>query len=312
MERVCKVCGSKNNVKINTYKHYWNRCNDCESIERETKSDYFFEKLIPLSLAPKLPGYFCALLSGKYYDKEKLFVSYNHYGETSAIKDAKGTIWEGETSIIRSRLTKFGIDINGKNILDISGGPGFVANDLNKSANYVLLTEYSSIAVEGMKKNHTVDIKKYDYNTDQIGDITSEKFDLIMIRFSINFCLNVDQFLKDLYKILKPSGVIYIEHVEPNKGCMLRWQFDDYTYNIVFGIKILNNIAKNASLSLLHQEILMTEEYNKPYWVSYPTWKVKLFYFFIRRIRDYYKLIFPNNLPNDLRQNSWVSIYKKA
>jgi ubiquinone/menaquinone biosynthesis C-methylase UbiE len=305
----CKVCGSTSLEKVNTYKHFWYACTSCNSIEREKKTHYTFESLFPKSATKKLPGYFTYLLPAKYFDESKLGTSYNYYADMGSSAEGSGTKWNGETKIVSERLNKLGIDLKGKNVLDVSGGPGFVANNLRSETSYMLLTEFSQVAVEGMREFLAVDIEKYDYNSDSLDKITDKKFDIILVRFSINFCNNLEKFAKEAKNLLNPGGLIYVEHVEPNRGCLLRWQFDEYTYTLLHGIKIFAETFNKHGLNTIKQEVLFEEEYNKPYW-NYQGFKIRVFYFFVRRIRDAYKIKMSNKVKGDLIQRSWVSIFK--
>lgn len=305
---ICKVCGSDRIKKINTYKHYWHVCEQCNSMEREKKKNFLFEKIFPFILSKKLPGYFSDLFPSAF-DESKQGTSYNYYADMGNTKEGLGTKWQGEAQLVLNTLNKFGVNIKDKSVLDISGGPGFVANNFSNIAQYILLTEFSQIAVDGMRKFLSIDVEKYDYNSDSLDSITNKKFDVILVRFSINFCNNLEKFVKEAKKLLNNEGIIYVEYVEPNKGSILRWQFDNYTYNILYGIKIFESVFNKNGFETIKHEVLFEEDYNKPYW-NYSSFKVKIFYFFIRRIRDTYKMAMGNKVKGSLSQRSWVSIFK--
>lgn len=305
----CKVCNSGDLVKLNTYKHYWYKCNSCNCVERSKKNKYFFDGILPGFVKKRLPTYFNYLLSDEYFDPAKITLNYDYYAKLGDLNVVSKSKWNGEANIVHNRIMSYNIDIKGKDLLDISGGPGFVAESFKEFANYVLLTEYSAKAVEGMQRFLSVDVKKYDYNSDDITAVTSRKFDIIFIRFSINFCFDLNKFCADIKKIIKPGGVVYIEHVEPNKGCILRWQFDGYTYNILYDVGEFAKIFERNGFLKERQEVLFTESYNKPYWI-YPNAKVKLFYAFVRVVRDFYRLRIGNRINSNLEQVSWVSIFR--
>ncbi len=305
----CKICKSSSLTKLNTYKHYWHSCDNCGSIERIKKEKYFLEKFFPLSLAKKLPGYFTYILPSKYFEESKLGTSYNYYADMGSSNEGTGTKWDGETEVVVNRLKSLGVDIKDKSVLDVSGGPGFVANNLRTTTKYMLLTEFSDTAVEGMKKFLSIDVKKYDYNSDALDKVTDKKFDIILVRFSINFCNDLEKFAREAKNLLNPGGLIYVEHVEPNKGVILRWQFDEYTYTLLHAIKIFADTFTKAGFETTKQEVLFEEAYNKPYW-NYSSFKIKVFYFFIRRIRDTYRMFLKGNINSNLNQQSWVSIFK--
>ena len=121
----CSVCGSKNCVKINTYKHYVFACKECNSVTNEKKNRYALEFFIPKSLARKiLPSkaylrLFPALTEFKGAD----FYSDDAFSNTTLLP------WrQSELQQFDDLLAKASIKCKPKmKWLDISGGPGFLA-----------------------------------------------------------------------------------------------------------------------------------------------------------------------------------------
>ena len=165
----CIICESVSLQKINSYKHFWISCNDCGNIKRERKDKYLVPRFLPKFIA-KI--FFPEKALNKIYPMDEVIKNekrfYDHYKEDSQL-DVDSTKWAGESETIKNNLKKLDISVKNKNILDISGGPGFVALDLEHSANKVFVTEYSEIGVNGMKDNLGVNAIKFDYQNSLSG-----------------------------------------------------------------------------------------------------------------------------------------------
>jgi|TARA_B100002003_G_C14029269_1_gene496191 ubiquinone/menaquinone biosynthesis C-methylase UbiE len=219
---------------INSYKHHWLSCNDCGNIFRKRKKRYIVPCILHRSIASiVLPK----RALNKLYPMEDVINNeerfYDHYSEDSKLK-IETTKWEGETHTNIATLKRYGINLEGKNILDISGGPGFVALELEEIAKKVVVTEYSEVSVNAMKKNLGVNAVKFDYQNDIISNIFKDKFDIVFINFSINFCIDLKSFINDLTNILSKNSIVYVSFVPPTLGCCIRWQHDEYTYNVLY------------------------------------------------------------------------------
>ncbi|MBI68477.1 MAG: hypothetical protein CMJ38_00340 [Phycisphaerae bacterium] len=252
----CIICESVSLQKINSYKHFWISCNDCGNIKRERKDKYLVPRFLPKFIA-KI--FFPEKALNKIYPMDEVIKNekrfYDHYKEDSQL-DVDSTKWAGESETIKNNLKKLDISVKNKNILDISGGPGFVALDLEHSANKVFVTEYSEIGVNGMKDNLGVNAIKFDYQNDKISQILNEeKFDIVLINFSINFCLDLKSFILDLKKILIKKSIVYISFVPPTLGCCLRWQHDEYVYNILYHPETMGRILSEAGFRPLKKII---------------------------------------------------------
>lgn len=158
---------------------------------------------------------------------------YDYYAEVSKtpVENTKYAFWPAR---FESIFKRYNIDISCKSILDISGGPGYLTKYLSGKCKRVVVTEFSEDSVKGMSKNLAIDAVKYDYNTDRLDEIFKEQFDIVLIEYSINFCGDLQDFASRLYRIVSDKGFIYVTFVPPTLGCCLRWQHDQYTYNILY------------------------------------------------------------------------------
>jgi 2-polyprenyl-3-methyl-5-hydroxy-6-metoxy-1,4-benzoquinol methylase len=188
---------------------------------------------------------------------------YTYY--VDIIKNQNFEKWEEEYIHLESFISSNNIDITGKNILDISGGPGLKAKYLSKKARYVAVTEFAYAAANAIKSHLGIDAVKYDYNTDSLSDCVDRKFDIILIAYSINFCNNLDKLAKECYSIMNEGGKIYISFVPPTLGCCLRWQHDEYTYNNLYVPESLSAIFCRNGFTEILRDTEGNYMYNKGY-----------------------------------------------
>jgi len=258
---VCVVCGGSSISLINSYKHNWLSCNDCGNILRNRKKKYFVPRIINRGIANIfLPN----KALNKLYPMQDVIEEerrlYDHYDEDSKLQ-VEETKWFGEANNNKKTLEHYGIGLNGKKILDISGGPGFVALELAKYAEKVIVTEFSKTAVDGMKRNLGVNAVKFDYQNDKLCDVLDDKFDIIFINFSINFCINLKSFIHDLRKILRKDSIVYVSFVPPTLGCCLRWQHDEYTYNVLYHPETMGRVFSEEGFTPIAKGVYRTYGY---------------------------------------------------
>ncbi len=149
----CTVCGGSSMSLINSYKHKWLSCNDCGNIFRKRKERYFVPRILHRGIANRiLPSGAMNMLYPMQEVIEEEAHAYDYYDEASKLA-VEGTKWFDQINNIKKTLEHYGIDLKGKRILDISGGPGFVAVELAKTAEKVVVTEFSKTAVDGMKRH---------------------------------------------------------------------------------------------------------------------------------------------------------------
>lgn len=179
----CKFCEGFTLTVINTYKHRWFSCNDCGNIFRQKKAKYLLE-FIPENVFKVIPSRKARrFLSSTLKRKSDCAIFYDYYLDETQGQSvtSKGTKWEGQADKLVLEMKKLGINLTGKNILDISGGPGFLAQELSPLCKKVFVTEYSEIAVDRISKHLGISAIKYDFNNDDIGSLIHEKFDVVLI-----------------------------------------------------------------------------------------------------------------------------------
>lgn len=251
--RSCSYCSSTEFSVINTYKHHWLSCNDCGNMVRERKSAYLLERL-PKFLRKKLPVAFQKALFREQNVIQDEANYYSYYGDTSANGSAAGTKWRDEFETLVSQLARHNVELSDKDVLDISGGPGFVVKQLHGVARRAVVTEFSQAAVDGMVKHLGIEGAKYDFNSDRLNEVVVGKFDVVLVRYAFNFCMNPNEFASSLRHLLRDNAVVHVSFVLPSLGCCLRWQHDEYTYNVLYNPETIIRAFSEEGYSLIARE----------------------------------------------------------
>ncbi|HEX6222781.1 MAG TPA: hypothetical protein VFZ52_00125, partial [Chryseolinea sp.] len=166
----CPSCKNNKFYVVDTYKHLWLTCKDCGTVVRERKEKYAYDTPLHRFFINNfiLGRPFRANLLPQPAVRQDERHFYDYYNDV-ARKGEKGTKWETANNRIVTNLEKFGIDVKDKKILDISGGPGFLTKRLKPLASRVVVTEFSTDAVNGMNKALDIEGVKYDYNSDRLS-----------------------------------------------------------------------------------------------------------------------------------------------
>ena len=145
------------------------------------------------------------------------------------------TEWRrSEVEQVVDQLSLVEFDPQGKRILDISGGPGMIGNELSSKEAIFVVTEYAESQVAAMNKNLNVAAVTFDYLNDAISIVVTGSFDLIMVRSSIIFCPNLDEFVSNLSDLLNPGGIVLIESIIPTLGEVFWWQQLEYKFPLIY------------------------------------------------------------------------------
>ena len=245
----CAYCSSINFTRLNTYKHQTVVCNDCNNVSHFKKDKYFLEYIIPRSIAKKILPHKAFL---RLFSARDEFIAAEFY-DTDAFDAMDKTGWrKSETQQVLDQLGLIGFVPDQKRILDVSGGPGNVGHELSLNGGDVTVTEYSSSQVASMKKHLDVDSVTFDYLSDNITEVTTGSFDLIMVRSSIIFCPNLDEFITELCGLLKPNGVILIESILPSLGEILWWQQLEYKFPFIYCQETIEKCFAKNGFTLKH------------------------------------------------------------
>jgi hypothetical protein len=229
----CPVCTWHKLTTIRTYAHDWISCDLCGTIRRVGKAHYPAERLG--ALVNVLPA---KMRHNLLPDREVQATSgeaYYRYYEDSAKAGVEGTKWAPEFGRLTEFLAGHGVSMKDRDVLDISGGPGFVVKALAGIARRAVVTEFSPAAVTGMVRALNIEAVKYDYASDHLDDLfPALAFDVVLVRNSINFCTDLRQLALELQAITRPQSTVYVSFTPPTLGTCLRWQTDPYTYEMLY------------------------------------------------------------------------------
>ena len=245
----CQFCQGESFTTFQTYKHLWYSCDTCGNMFCTKKTKYFLSPVASFLLngttkriITKLPfgrtflSYLTFLMPG--LDSVDLYDEYLADGKS----DSSGTAYQGIAQKILDEFKGYEISFTDKSVLDISGGPGYVIKELSRHCANVVVSEYSPNTVRRMSEVLELPSFQYDFNKDDISEKTNEKFDIVLIRHSLNFCLDVNQLLKSLKKALNKDAIIYVTFVTPTLATCVRWQFEDYIYHTLFNPETVSKI----------------------------------------------------------------------
>lgn len=228
----CLDCQSNDIIKLVTYKREWFLCNMCGNARPKQRNFY------PLSWLP-----ICSFKKDQetpeaMYD---YFVAENHIEHS--IKDAERFI---------NTYIKNQIDLNGKKILDISAGNGHFIHAFKQLGAQVYMTEINPKALEYGEKKLNIQSFGYNFQKDNLEDVVQMKFDVIMLRAALMFCLDLPKLISELKQCLTPKGLIIVEHsVLPTIGVLTRVQLDEYSYEVLRQPENVINLFKNQGFELL-------------------------------------------------------------
>lgn len=207
------------------------QCRDCLTVWRERRTSYFLDiaPIRTLINGTRLRDLFGITLLRARGVVESEMKFYDCYDKIAA-SGPSGTKWAPLIDFRLADFSKHGIDISGKSVLEISGGPGFLAQAMQAAAARVVVTEFSALAADGMARSLQVNAVKFDYNSDDIDRLLEGPFDVVLIINSIGFCNDLRSFVASLKTIMHDQTVVYVCHSPGTLGLMLRWEFDEYTY----------------------------------------------------------------------------------
>lgn len=206
----CPHCGGAV-AAFGVYKHRWWTCVSCGCATREPRPVLPAQRL-PAFLRSRLPA---ALLRDPEVTAAPGTAFFLSDGDTAAAR---------EVADVRRWLSDAGIRPEGR-VLDVGGGPGFVAADLMKDADVVLL-EHSPHAVSAAR-SRGVDARPFDFAGPTLRATVEGRFTLILVRYSLGWCRDLPRFVDDVATILAPGGALLLTFVTPSVGAFLGSALED-------------------------------------------------------------------------------------
>lgn len=251
---VCSVCASAGSVQeIDTYKSTWFHCGACGCHARAQKENYPLERvasmlLRPLGRVPKLNGFLQSLA------RKKQGVDFYRYYSDQLASGERGP-WAGQSDMVTAEVRGAGLlrEWSGLKVLEVSGEPGFFAQDLAAAGANVLVSAFADDVARAMADHLALKTFTYDFNRDDlVGKVTSAgasgPFDFVFIRYAIGFCMDVPALMRQVSSLLRPGGMLYVSFSPASRAVLLRWMFDDYTYLRQYTEQFLQDAAAAAGL----------------------------------------------------------------
>lgn len=228
----CPVCNSVNLFRFNSYKHHCYACGDCNSVAHVKKDGrYLLEYVLPAVLLRKiLPRQVCLRL----FHAPKEFESAKFYDIYAQACQDENDLRRSEVDQLRDQFALIGVDLAGKSVLDISGGPGFVGKHLSSACKKVVVTECCDEAARAMADTLGINAVKYDYSTDALENLFQEQFDVVLLRSSIIFCPDLDKLVASLRKVIHSEGYVLVESIIPSLGEVFWWQQMEFKFPIIY------------------------------------------------------------------------------
>lgn len=209
----CTECGGINLREVATYKRIWRLCADCGTGVPTQRQRY------PFAFLPhpkfKTPA-----------DQDQQSI-YDYFVDPFHIQYSIDTAHE----FLAKHIKPSQIELTGKRVLDVSGGNGHFLKEIEKQGAIVALTEINKRSIDHAKQLHGFDVYQFDFNSQRIHEVVQGSFDIVLLRAAIMFCRDLGQLTQDLAKIVRPGGLVIVEHsVVPTLGVLLRVQLDEFSY----------------------------------------------------------------------------------
>lgn len=245
----CCYCNSDHFEIVNSYKHHWFVCMNCQNVVRRLKSklplDFFkfLSKIIPQNIAKLL------------WHEDAVQMNYDlfyEYYKNAVLNGSSQTKWHGQLDLLKKKFNEAKLNIESP-VIDISGGPGFLIKELNQQGVDGIATELNETAVQAMREALNIKCVTFDYNKHSLSDrVKPHKFKTVLIRASINFCHDLTEFCKNLNQIVVEDGVVYVDFTAPTFGTCLRWQHDEYTYERLWHPHTVRQYFEMAGFKLVY------------------------------------------------------------
>ena len=239
-KKSCSNCQSKNVFIINTYKHLWRVCNNCGVAFSRAK------KNLLLSFLP-----FLQLKNNKeLLENPSMVYKFSNPSE-EAIKEA-----EKQAALLSDEWTKLcKIDLMGKKIIEISGGNGHFLKALRKFTANLFHTELNPNDVEYVKTKLGIDSKPFNFYKNKLQNLFPDKFDIILLKGNLEFCLDIKNLLSNIEDNTKPGTLIIVLTSVPTLGNFLITQFDDYNQLVLYQKETLLKTFKDSGYTMVWERL---------------------------------------------------------
>jgi hypothetical protein len=183
----------------------------------------------------------------KWYHK-----TLDKYKDTKNLKDDK--FRELELKAWLEFYKKNNFSFQNKKILFISEEPGFLPKKISEIAN-VKMTAFENSVSKKINDVLKIDCKTFDINKDNLLDLFDEKFDICVSLGNKNYCLDNENYLKNLTQIIKDDGYLIVDNKNPSLGYLIYWQFHDYISTTFISNEDFEKIAKKLNFSIKIKDV---------------------------------------------------------
>ena len=125
---------------------------------------------------------------------------------------------EARNCFIMPNMLNFMGDVEGKKILDLGCGEGGYSRELTKKGATLISIDCSEKAIEYAKalaEKENLKIKHFVRNSNDLFDIPSEEFDIVLCSMMLMDCEDFEGTLKEVVRVLKPGGRLFASVLHP-------------------------------------------------------------------------------------------------